>query len=255
MFQTMANRFLLILVLCACSTFVSSIYIHYSNKNVNLNNSFRVDFDRLEVNLSGVSSRPPLNLSRLIPIYKNLSKISVDERCLTGKPLGAAIFQYSPYANTNHFYDKKTKKSGFNIYGIFPAIMKKAVSVCCHPNSGIRFAKLLISQEFGNYDFYFPFYGDDMDSTSYRGNPFIQAPSVALMVPDDDSKEPKTGLIVMTIFRAWPMLIFILLMASCAGIIMWFLVSCRLLCRPGFLTLVKKKITSADPSDLFIIGK
>lgn len=236
MSQTVANRFLFTLVIVLCASMcVSGIFIVYNTHGVNMTKfGFRIKFDRLDMNMSNIKSAIPQNMSRLIPAYKNISKISLDDRCLSGKPLGAAIFQYSPYANAAPFLvGGSWVPAGFDVYGIFPAIMKKAVGVCCHRDSSIRFVKILLSQQitFGDYDFYFPFYGDDMKATSYHDNPFIpiiQAPSVALMVFNDDSKEPKTALIVMTLFKAWPMLIFLLLMAGCSGIIMWCLVSCFL---------------------------
>lgn len=120
-------------------------------------------------------------------------------------------------------------------YGIFPEILKKALPTCCHPNASVQFAKLLFTQHIPadvrrteDYDFTFPLYGDSMEATTYRSNPFIpiiEAPSVALVLMNDNLMKGKTKLIAKTIVKIWPLFLFILLFALCSGIIMWLLVS------------------------------
>ena len=236
MLRKTTNRSLLVafMVLYA-SSLAGGIFIQFSSSLNHSKNAFRIPFDNLEVDSSELTNSLPPNMGINLRYYKNLSKVPTDERCSTGKPLGAAVFQYSPYANAQYFKDPKTRKTGFTFYGIFPAVIRKALSVCCHPNSSIEFAKLLDTPDVAanattssDYDFHFPLYGDGMDATSYRDNPFIpiiEAPRVALLVHNDNSKEGKPGLIITTILKTWPMLVFILLMAGSSGIIIWFLVS------------------------------
>ena len=126
-------------------------------------------------------------------------------------------------------------KYGFTYFGVFPGFLKKGISACCHPKADIDFAKLLLEQSVPaevdpskEYDFTFPLYGDSMEDTMYKSNPFIplvQAPSVALLIPEDEGNEGKTHFIATTIFKAWPMFLFILLISCSSGIIMWCLVS------------------------------
>ncbi len=124
--------------------------------------------------------------------------------------------------------------SGFTFYGLFPEVLKKGIPTCCHPKSDIRFAKLLLEQSVpaevdpaNEYDFSFPLYGNSMEDTMYKSNafiPVIQAPSVALLILNSKITG-KTHFIATTIFKCWPMLLFITLMAGSSGIIMWCLVS------------------------------
>ena len=78
------------------------------------------------------------------------------------------------------------------------------------------------------YDISFPLYGDSMEDTMYKSNlfiPLVQVPQIALLVPKDDDISGKTHFIATTIFDAWPMFLFILLISCSSGIIMWCLVS------------------------------
>lgn len=123
----------------------------------------------------------------------------------------------------------------FVFFGVFPKILKKAIPTCCHPQTDIRYAKLIFEQYIpaevdpaDEWDLTFPLYGESMDSTMYKSNPFIpiiQAPSVALLVSSDSGKIGQTRFIATTILKAWPMFLFILLIAFSSGIIMWCLVS------------------------------
>ena len=123
---------------------------------------------------------------------------------------------------------------GFTWYGIFPEILKKALPICCNPEADVKFAKMLFTQNVpanvnrtDDYDFTFPLYGDSMDATMYRSNPFIpiiEAKGVALVLMNENTKEGNTKLIAKTIVGYWPLFLFILLFALCSGIIMWLLV-------------------------------
>jgi hypothetical protein len=101
----------------------------------------------------------------------------------------------------------------------------------------IKYAKLPLEQHVDaevehEYDFSFPLYGKSMQDTMYQSNPFIpiiQAPSVALLVRSENVTSGNTKFIAKTIIGFWPMYLFILLIASSAGIIMLCLVSMFLL--------------------------
>ena len=120
---------------------------------------------------------------------------------------------------------------GIELFSIFPDLLKKTLEKCCHPNSTVSFAKLLLTQAVStdntDYDLYMPLYGNSMDDTKFKDNPFIpalQAPTIALIVFSDDIKKGNTQLMIMTILKKVPLLVFIMLTASASGIFVWFLV-------------------------------
>lgn len=153
-----------------------------------------------------------------------------------------ALVQFAPYVYDQWGVSKpkfaivngtKKRVSGFKplfkFYGVFPEILKKAIPTCCDSKSDIKYAKLLLEQHVDaevehEYDFSFPLYGKSMQDTMYQSNPFIpiiQAPSVALLVRSESVTSGNTKFIAKTIIGFWPMYLFILLIASSAGIIMW----------------------------------
>ena len=126
-------------------------------------------------------------------------------------------------------------KAWFTFFGLFPEILKNAIPTCCNASSDIRFAKMQLEQYLDanihpddDFDFTFPLYGESMEATTYLSNPFIpiiQAPSVALLLLSDDENDGKTHFIATTTLKAWPMILFMVLIAGSSGIIMWCLVS------------------------------
>ena len=247
-----------------CYTVVLLVSLHMSSvcsvffftkKDIKYNKSesFTFYFDNLDIKFMGSSQYSrPRDIGKNLFSYRNISSIyTTDERCEneTGLPLSMAVVHFAPYVYDKYAYPKYippvfvtvngTKKkvrnatfqSGFTYYGFFPTFLKKGISACCHPKSDIRFAKMLLEQSVPaevdpakEYDFSFPLYGDSMEDTMYKSNPFvplIQAPQVALLIPKDDDISGRTHFIATTIFKAWPMFFFILLISCSSGIIMW----------------------------------
>ena len=112
------------------------------------------------------------------------------------------------------------------------------VGYCC-PNSNISYGYHYgsirdVEEHFSKesvIDMAFPIYGyDGKDSTHYKDNPFIPlvtAPRMVLLVPDSllQEKNTRTAVLMKTISNTWPMLVFILVSAMLAGLIIWFLVN------------------------------
>ncbi|XP_028409567.1 uncharacterized protein LOC114532236 [Dendronephthya gigantea] len=180
--------------------------------------------------------------------YRKIAAInSTDERCESGQPLSSAILDFAPYAYMSFsgrpvFPPRSVIKNGTKkmiyvepiiiFYGFFPEILKKAIPTCCHAKSNIQFGKLQTEQYVPDkvkppdvdHDFSFPLYGESMDDTTYKSNgfiPIIQAPSVALVVPSNFKEARPTYFLATTIFKVWPLFLFVVLLAGSAGIVMW----------------------------------
>ena len=162
-----------------------------------------------------------------------ISHLSVDEKCSRGLPLSAAWQYYGPYVRPG-MRDGKVA-----VEGIFPHIINKMLYVCCNSSTTVKYGKIFdsirglegqLNQPETAYDFSFPVTGKSLGDESFKDLPYIpivQAPRVALLVRDK-TENTKTAQLMNTVFKAWPILIFILVAATLSGIIIWLLVSVKL---------------------------
>lgn len=158
-----------------------------------------------------------------------ISHLSVDEKCSRGLPLSAAWQYYGPYVRPG-MRDGKVA-----VEGIFPHIINKMLHVCCNSSTTVKYGKIFdsirglegqLNQPKTAYDFSFPVTGKSLGDESFKDLPYIpivQAPRVALLVRDK-TENTKTAQLMNTVFKAWPILIFILVAATLSGIIIWLLV-------------------------------
>ena len=159
-----------------------------------------------------------------------LSHFSFDEKCSRGLPLSAAWQYYGPYA-------KPSLRGGkIAVEGIFPHLINKMLHVCCNSSATVKFGKIYdsirgmegqLNKPNEAYDFSFPVTGMSLEDVVFKDMPyipFVQAPRVALLV-HETAEDNKTTQLMNTVFKAWPILIFILVAATLSGIIIWLLVS------------------------------
>jgi len=157
-----------------------------------------------------------------------LARFSFDEKCSRGLPLSAAWQYYGPYA-------KPDMRSGqVAVEGIFPHMINKMLHVCCNSSATVKFGKIYdsirgleshLDQPNEAYDLSFPITGMSLEDVTFKDVPyipFVQAPRVALLV-HETAEDDKTTQLMNTVFKAWPILIFILVAATLSGIIIWLL--------------------------------
>lgn len=159
-----------------------------------------------------------------------ISRHTVDEKCSKGLPLSASWQYYGPYTKPN-ITDGKIV-----VEGIFPHLINRMLHVCCNSATTVKYGKILgsiralegqLDRPNKAYDFSFPITGKSLGDESFKELPyipFVQAPRVALLVRDK-TEDTKTSQLMNTVFKAWPILIFILVAATLSGIIIWLLVS------------------------------
>ena len=159
---------------------------------------------------------------------EELAQHTPDEKCDRGLPFSATWQFYGPYAKP------ATSKTG--VEGIFPHLINQMLQVCC--NSTVRVSRGKISDTVREtegeldsplraYDLTFPVTGTSLEDEYFKDMPFIplvQAPRVALLV-GANPEQVKTTQLLKTVFKAWPILVFILVAATLSGIIIWLLVS------------------------------
>ncbi|CAB4025241.1 potassium channel, partial [Paramuricea clavata] len=122
-----------------------------------------------------------------------------------------------------------------NVSGVFPNILKSIVKQCCHGN-----VELVYQQTKGPADFYtavqemrfnrsqpkkfdiaLPVHIEKYGKTLFETLPFIAiAESLGIAVLKHSNVS--SGKLMSSLLQAWPVLLFIILTACVAGIIMWF---------------------------------
>lgn len=108
--------------------------------------------------------------------YADLAKnFSLDHRCENGLALSIAWHQYPPYTIVYQPKTKHKRTRGLAVDGMFPGILKAALSSCCHKKSTVLFGKLLKSVrnaenhiDEDTFDLTFPLYGYDSSANLFR---------------------------------------------------------------------------------------
>lgn len=158
-----------------------------------------------------------------------LSKYSPDEKCDQGLPFYASWQFYGPYAKPS-----ASPKTG--VEGIFPHLINQMLQECCNSSAQVIKGKISdtvretesdLDYPHDAYDLSFPVTGTSLEDKYFKDmpyTPFVQAPRVALLV-GANTEQVETTQLLNTVFKAWPILVFILVAATLSGIIIWLLVS------------------------------
>ncbi|XP_031556522.1 uncharacterized protein LOC116293260 [Actinia tenebrosa] len=158
---------------------------------------------------------------------EELSKSTLDEKCDGGLPISASWQYYGPYAKSS---TKMNSKLG--VEGIFPHLINKMLNFCCNMSTVVSYGKIIksirklegqLDDPQAAYDLTFPITGISEDDKTFKDLQFIpvvQAPRVALLVLDKDMTD-QTSQLLMTVTKAWPILVFIIVAATLSGMIIW----------------------------------
>lgn len=137
-----------------------AISLTYWSKKNHSETSFHIPFSSLAKDQVPKISK---NLQQYFDIAKNYS---LDHRCANGSPISIAWHLYSPYTIVYRTTNKRIK--GLTVDGMFPGILKAAVSGCCHQDTEVSFGKFSKSVrsvendiEKDTFDMTFPIYGYD----------------------------------------------------------------------------------------------
>ena len=146
---------------------------------------------------------------------------NVDDKCKHGRPITAKWWPQEPYIH-------QSASHGDSPRGIFADFLERVVESCCNRSSAINYTTFspgasglpeLLSED--SYDLVLPVASG---SGAFRGYPFVgvfESPGVAVLMKNNVSGAQ----LLLAVLEGWPILVFILLSASLAGLIIWLLVS------------------------------
>ena len=161
--------------------------------------------------------------------------LTLDYRCDHGMKVSFRWTNYGPYASLVR-PKSPSKVGGVGLVGIFPQVIAKALSECCHTNTRVEvgeYIKTIKGLEKslsinGSYDMMFPVGLQNMRMTVFKDLPVVpllRAPRTTLVVPESSEESGKTFELFRTVGMAWPILAFIFFAAVVSGGVMWVLVS------------------------------
>ena len=149
---------------------------------------------------------------------------SLDNRCHNGQSISITWWIQEPY------FKQLVFKTNTIPEGLMSEILALVFQQCCPQSFSLKYESVLdgpqnlqqILDE-GNFDVLAPASVSSV-VTSVQGYPFIgiiESPSVAIL-----RKANVNGIqLVLSVLKAWPLMVFIIVSAALAGILMWFLVS------------------------------
>lgn len=151
---------------------------------------------------------------------------SLDEKCQQNKTLNIHFWQQQPY-----IYNSGSFKDLTDLNGIFPIVLQESLKFCCQATVRVKVVKekdgpagLMDLLDREDFDIVVPVNG--LPTTrNIRGFAFVgvvQSTGVAILMAANASGAK----LLLSVLQAWPVLVFIIVSAILAGVLMWFLVSC-----------------------------
>lgn len=151
-----------------------------------------------------------------------LTNSSVDRKCSSGEKMSVLWWGQEPFIFT--------LKDSASLEGIFPFILSKVIESCCHINTTVNYAKIpegpasldkLLASS--NFDMIIPV-GGNVGAETVRRFPFVgvlESPGVAVLIKGNVSGTQ----LLLSVLQGWPILVFILISATLAGVVIWLVVS------------------------------
>lgn len=165
--------------------------------------------------------------------------VSVDHKCSNGGQMAVLWWSQEPYIFTteNHGHEdkhdeEKVREDLPSLEGMFPVILRQVIRSCCHRNTTLNYTKIpegpasldkLLAAN--NFDVIVPV-GAKMEAETVRRFPFVgllESPGVAVLIKGNVSGTQ----LLLSVLQGWPILVFILISATLAGVIIWLMVSKR----------------------------
>lgn len=167
------------------------------------------------------------------------NSVSVDHKCTTGGQLTVLWWSQEPYiykSDEQHHGDehaevKSEVDSPSSLSGMFPLILSQVLKRCqCNNNTILNYTEVqegpagldqLLAEE--DFDLILPV-GAEVGSETVRRFPFtglLESPGVAVLIKGNVSGAQ----LLLSVLQGWPILVFILISASLAGVVIWIFVS------------------------------
>ena len=168
--------------------------------------------------------------------YRLGKPMDTDRKCSSGQQITVTWWSQEPYIYTLEEHaqqgEHKEKQGDEELLGIFPTTLHSVFKHCCHGNTNLNYTKtpqgpasLDSLLEKNNFDLIIPV-GARVGALTVRKFPFagiIESPGVAVLIRGNVSGTQ----LLLSVLQGWPILVFILISASLAGVVIWLVVSNR----------------------------
>ena len=162
------------------------------------------------------------------------NSVTVDHKCSSGGRLTVLWWSQEPYiyksGDKQEDNVKSTVVTPASLSGMFPLILSKALQRCCKSSTTLNYTtvpegpagldQLLAAEEF---DLILPV-GAEVGAETVRRFRFtglLESPGVAVLIKGNVSGAQ----LLLSVLQGWPILVFILISASLAGVVIWLFVS------------------------------
>lgn len=160
--------------------------------------------------------------------------VTVDHKCSTGGRLTVLWWGQEPYIYKSADKQEDNLKSKVDaptsISGMFPLILDQALERCCKSSTTLNYTQVpegpagldqLLAAE--DFDLILPV-GAEVGAGTVRQFSFtglLESPGVAVLIKGNVSGAQ----LLLSVLQGWPILVFILISASLAGVVIWLFVS------------------------------
>lgn len=164
--------------------------------------------------------------------------VSVDHKCSNGGQMAVLWWSQEPYISTPEEHDHEDEHDEAanaggdlpSLEGMFPVILRHVIRSCCHSNTTVNYTKIpegpasldkLLAKN--SFDAIIPV-GATVGAETVRRFAFVgvlESPGVAVLIKGNVSGTQ----LLLSVLQGWPILVFILISATLAGVVIWLVVS------------------------------
>ncbi|XP_067043929.1 uncharacterized protein [Acropora muricata] len=154
----------------------------------------------------------------------------LDTKCAKGQQISVFWWSHEPYISGSEEYHREERNDDEihqkGLRGMFPVILARVLRHCCHVNTTLSYKKTHDGPEsldsilaLNQFDVIIPV-GAELQALTVRRFPFavlLESPGVAVLIRGNVSGTQ----LLLSVLQGWPILVFILISASLAGVVIW----------------------------------
>ncbi|XP_029208436.2 uncharacterized protein LOC114972084 [Acropora millepora] len=154
----------------------------------------------------------------------------LDTKCAKGQQISVFWWSHEPYISGSEEYHREERNNDEihqkGLWGMFPVILARVLRHCCHVNTTLSYKKTHDGPEsldsilaLNQFDVIIPV-GAELQALTVRRFPFavlLESPGVAVLIRGNVSGTQ----LLLSVLQGWPILVFILISASLAGVVIW----------------------------------
>lgn len=161
------------------------------------------------------------------------NSVDVDHKCANGQPLTVFWWSQEPYIYSSEEHSRKNgqvdEELEPDLSGMFPPILSIMLKRCCHSNATLNYTEIPEGPSHldrvltaYHFDIIIPV-GSQVGASTVRRHPFagiVESPGIAVLIRRNVSGTQ----LLLSVLQGWPLLVFILITASIAGVLIWLMV-------------------------------